>query len=337
MVGLGILGIGRIGRIHLQHVARHFDDAAVVAAMNPSEPGRDFARRLGVPFVTGDAAAVIGHPDVDAVLVCTSTHVHADLVEAAAAAGKAVFCEKPIDLSLPRVRQTLASVAAAGVPLMLAFNQRMDPSFAAVKSAIDEGRIGSLRSIHIISRDPAPPPIAYIRTSGGLFLDMGIHDFDMARHLAGAEAVEVYAKGAVLVDPAIGEAGDIDTAYVTIGFANGVTAMIENSRQSAYGYDQRLEAFGSAGMVRADNPLKTTALLSDATGLHGGRQLDFFVDRYAESYLREMRAFVDALQRGGPMPITGHDGLEAMRIALAAERSHREGRPVKVAEVDGGH
>jgi myo-inositol 2-dehydrogenase/D-chiro-inositol 1-dehydrogenase len=337
MVGLGILGIGRIGRIHLQHLVRDLDDVAVVAAMNPSEPGRDFARRHGVPFVTGDAAAVIGHPDVDAVLVCTPTHVHADHVEAAAAAGKAVFCEKPIDLSLERVRRTLAAVEAAGVPLMLAFNQRMDPSFAAVKAAIDDGRIGTLRSIHIISRDPAPPPIAYIRTSGGLFLDMGIHDFDMARHLAGAEAVEVYARGAVLVDPAIGEAGDIDTAYVTIGFANGVTAMVENCRQSAYGYDQRLEAFGSAGMVRADNPLKTTTLLSDARGLHGGRQLDFFVDRYAESYRRELRAFVDALQRGVPMPVTGHDGLEAMRIALAAERSHREGRPVRVAEVDAGH
>lgn len=333
MIGLGLLGIGRIGRIHLQHLVRHFDDAAVVAAMNPSEEGQAFARRLGVPFVTGDAGAVIRHPAVDAVLVCTSTHTHADYVMAAAAAGKAVFCEKPIDLSLDKVRRTLTAVETAGVPLMLAFNQRMDPSFAAVKSAIVDGRIGSLRSIHIVSRDPAPPPISYIRTSGGLFLDMGIHDFDMARHLAGAPAIDVYAKGANVVDPAIGEAGDVDTAHIVVSFANGVTAMIENCRQSAHGYDQRLEAFGSAGMVRAGNPLKSTTLLSDASGVHGERQLDFFIDRYTESYLREMRAFIDALQRGTAMPITGRDGLEAMHIALAAERSHREGRPVRIREI----
>lgn len=330
MIRLGMLGIGRIGRIHLQHIVRHFDDAVVTAAMNPSEGGREFARKLGVPFVTNDAMAVIQHPEVDAVLICTSTDVHADYVMAAASAGKAVFCEKPIDLTLEKVRKTLSAVETANIPLMLAFNQRMDPSFAAVKQAVAAGNIGTLRSIHVISRDPAPPPISYIESSGGLFLDMSIHDFDMARYISGGNAVEVYARGENLVDPAIGAAGDIDSAYIIIRFDNNVTAMIENSRQSAYGYDQRLEAFGSAGMVRAENPLKTTTVLSNVDGLHGDRQLDFFIDRYTESYLREMRAFVDAIKHGQPMPITGEDGLAAMQIALAAQRSYEEGRPLKV-------
>lgn len=332
MIRLGLLGIGRIGRIHLQHINRHFDDATVVAAMSPSEPGRAFARQLGVPFVTDDASAVIRHPEVDALLICSPTNAHADQICAAAAAGKAIFCEKPVDLTLDKVRRTLSLVEDAGVPLMLAFNQRMDPSFSAVKSAIEQGRIGTLRSIHIISRDPAPPPISYIKSSGGMFLDMSIHDFDMARHLAGAAPIEVYARGANHIDPAIGAAGDIDSAYIMISFENGVTAMIENSRQAAYGYDQRLEAFGSEGMVRAENPLKTTTVLSNADGIHGDRQLDFFIDRYTESYLREMRAFVDALKLGQPMPITGEDGLEAMYIALAAMRSHQESRPVLLSE-----
>jgi len=332
MVKLGLLGIGRIGRIHLQNISNHFDDAKVMAAMNPSEGGRAFARKVGVPFVTDDAMAVITHAEVDAVLICTSTDAHADYVIAAAAAGKAVFCEKPIDLTLEKVEQTLSAVETAGIPLMLAFNQRMDPYFAAVRRAVMAGEIGTLRSIHIISRDPAPPPISYIQSSGGLFLDMTIHDFDMARYISGGNAVEVYARGENLVDPAIGKAGDIDSAYIIIRFDNGVTAMIENSRQCAYGYDQRLEAFGSAGMVRAENPLKTSMTLSNGSGIHGDRQLDFFIDRYAESYRLEMRAFVDALKNGVPMPITGEDGLAAMQISLAAQRSYKEGRPVRLVQ-----
>ena len=332
MTNLALLGIGRIGRIHLENISR-FPDARVIAAMNPSEGGRAFARKFNVPLVTDDAMEAICHPDVDAVLICTSTDVHADYVIAAARAGKAIFCEKPLDLSLDKVKQTLAIVEEAGVPLMLAFNQRMDPSFAQVKSAISDGSIGQLRSIHIISRDPAPPPIPYIKSSGGLFLDMTIHDLDMARFLTKSDVIEVYAKGYNLVDPAIGEAGDIDTGYLLLTFANQVTVMIENSRQAAYGYDQRLEAFGSKGMVKADNPLLTTTVLSDQVGSHGARTLDFFIDRYTESYVREMRAFLDALQSNSPMPITGQDGLEAMYIALAAKRSMELGRPVRMEEV----
>lgn len=330
MINLGLLGIGRIGKIHLSNVVRHFPGARVVAAMNPSEPGRAFARSLQVPFVTANADEVIHHPEVDALLVCTATEAHADYVIAAARAGKAIFCEKPLDLSLEKVNTTLAEVKKAGVPLMLAFNQRMDPSFQEVKQAISDGRIGELRSIQIISRDPAPPPVSYIKSSGGLFLDMSIHDFDMARYLAGADVQEVYARGLNLVDPAIGEAGDIDTGYVMISFKNNVTAMIENSRQASYGYDQRLEAFGSLGMVRAGNPLKTTTQFLDAQGIRLSRNLDFFIDRYAESYLLELAAFLDALKEGKAMPITGEDGLQAMRISLAAKKSMLENRPVRI-------
>jgi myo-inositol 2-dehydrogenase/D-chiro-inositol 1-dehydrogenase len=333
MTNLGLLGIGRIGRIHLENISSRFSDARVIAAMNPSEAGRTFAQKFQVPLVTDNALEVIHHPEVDAVLICTSTDVHADYVIAAAKAGKAIFCEKPLDLSLEKVKQTLAIVDEAGVPLMLAFNQRMDPSFAQVKTAITSGAIGQLRSIHIISRDPAPPPIPYIKSSGGLFLDMTIHDLDMARFLTNSDVTEVYAKGYNLVDPAIGEAGDIDSAYLLLSFANNVTVMIENSRQASYGYDQRLEAFGSLGMVKADNPLRTTTVLSDSEGSHASRTLDFFIDRYTESYVREMRAFLDALQTKSPMPITGQDGLEAMYIALAAQRSLELGRPVRMEEV----
>lgn len=333
MINLGLLGIGRIGKIHLGNIVRHFPDARVVAAMNPSEPGRAFARSLNVPFVTDNADEVLHHPGVDAVLICTATDAHADYVVAAARAGKAIFCEKPLDLALAKVRATLDEVKKAGVPLMLAFNQRLDPSFQEVRNAIINGQIGDLRSLHIISRDPAPPPVSYIRSSGGLFLDMSIHDFDMARFLAGAEVDDVYAKGFNLVDPVIGEAGDIDTGYVMISFKNKVTALIENSRQANYGYDQRLEAFGSAGMIRAENPLKTTTQYLNGGGVHLSRNLDFFIDRYAESYLLELAAFLDALKEKTPMPITGDDGLQAMLISLAAKKSMQENRPVRIEEV----
>lgn len=333
MINLGLLGIGRIGKIHLSNIVRHFPDARVVAAMNPSEAGRAFARSLNVPLVTDNPDDVLNHPGVDGLLICTATDAHADYVIAAARAGKAIFCEKPLDLSLEKVRMTLDAVKTAGVPLMLAFNQRLDPSFQEVKKAITSGRIGELRSLHIISRDPGPPPVSYIQSSGGLFLDMSIHDFDMARYLADAEVEDVFAKGFNLVDPAIGEAGDIDTGYIMISFKNQVTALIENSRQANYGYDQRLEAFGSGGMIRAENPLKTTTQYLNEDGVHLSRNLDFFIDRYAESYLLELAAFLDALREKKPMPITGDDGLQAMLIALAANKSMRENRPVRIEEV----
>ena len=333
MINIGILGLGRIGRIHLENLSTRIEGVRVLAAMNPSEGGRQFAQKFNVPLVTSNADDVINHPDIDAVLICTSTNVHADYVIKVARAGKAIFCEKPLDLSLQKVRETLAVVKQSGVPLMLAFNQRLDPNFQEVEQALLKGRIGKLRSIHIISRDPGPPPISYIKASGGLFLDMTIHDIDMARYLVGDEVKEVFARGYNLVDPEIGKAGDIDSAYLMLTFKNDVTVVIENCRHASYGYDQRLEVFGSEGMMKAENPLKTTNWIMDKEGVHLSRNLDFFIDRYAESYRIEMDTFIECLQKKMPMPITGEDGLSAMLIALAANISVKENRVVKIEEL----
>ena len=335
MINIGILGLGRIGKIHLENLCTRIDGVRVLAAMNPSEPGRKFAEKFNVPLVTESADDVINHPEIDAILICTSTNVHADYVMKVAKAGKAIFCEKPLDLSLEKVRETLAVVESSKVPLMLAFNQRLDPNFQEIKQVVLKGRIGKLRSVHIISRDPGPPPIPYIKASGGLFLDMTIHDLDMARYIVGEEVKEVYAKGYNLVDPEIGKAGDIDSAYLMLTFNNDVTVLIENSRHASYGYDQRLEVFGSEGMMKAENPLKTTNYLLDQSGVHLSRNLDFFIDRYAESYRIEMQTFVECLQKKIPMPITGDDGLKAMLIALAANISLKEKRPVRLDEIEG--
>jgi myo-inositol 2-dehydrogenase/D-chiro-inositol 1-dehydrogenase len=333
VINLGILGLGRIGRIHLENLSTRIEGVRVLAAMNPSEGGQQFAQKFNVPLVTSNADDVINHPDIDAVLICTPTNLHADYVISVARAGKAIFCEKPLDLSLQKVRETLAVVKQSGVPLMLAFNQRLDPNFQEVKQALLKGRIGKLRSIHIISRDPGPPPISYIKVSGGLFLDMTIHDIDMARYLVGDEVKEVFARGYNLVDPEIGKAGDIDSAYLMLTFKNDVTVVIENCRHASYGYDQRLEVFGSEGMMKAENPLKTTNWIMDKEGVHLSRNLDFFIDRYAESYRIEMDTFIECLQKKMPMPITGEDGLSAMLIALAANISVKENRVVKIEEL----
>lgn len=266
-IRLGILGLGRIGKIHLENLCTKIQGVEVIAAMNPSAEGRSFANRYNVPLVTDNALEVLHHADIDAVLICSPTSTHADFVIEAAEASKAIFCEKPLDLSLDKVRHTLQIVKKANVPLMLAFNQRMDPNFAAVKKQIETGSLGRLYSAHIISRDPGPPPISYIKHSGGMFMDMTIHDFDMARYIVGAEVTEVYARGYNLIDPEIGNAGDIDTAVIVLTFENNVTVTIENSRKATYGYDQRLEVFGSMGMMKADNPLKNTSSFLTSGGL----------------------------------------------------------------------
>jgi myo-inositol 2-dehydrogenase / D-chiro-inositol 1-dehydrogenase len=332
MIKVGILGVGRIGKIHLRNLAATRQGVEVVAAMNPSEAGQAFARQYRVPLVTSDPGKVLEHPDIDAVIISSPTPTHADYVLRAAKAGKAIFCEKPLDLSLDKVRHTLQLVREAGVPLMLAFNQRFDPTFAGIREAVQAGNIGHPHLLRIVSRDPAPPPLSYIRSSGGMFLDMTIHDFDMARYLLGGKVVEVYAKGYNLLDPEIGRAGDIDTGVVVLTFDTKATAIIENSRQSSYGYDQRLEIFGSTGMLRAENPLKDTHYYSNSAGTHQARHLDFFMDRYALSYEQELEAFLQALREKKPMPVTGEDGLQAMVIAEAANASLQQNRAVRLAD-----
>ncbi|ULQ54039.1 inositol 2-dehydrogenase [Flavihumibacter fluvii] len=332
-IRIGIIGLGRIGKIHLENLCTRIEGVEVIGAMNPSKPGQKFAERFNLKIVTDNAGELINNPGIDAIVISSPTDSHADYVIQAARAGKAIFCEKPLDLSLVKVKETLQIVKASKVPLMLAFNQRLDPNFADVKVKISEGKIGKLHTVHIISRDPAPPPISFIKRSGGLFMDMTIHDFDMANFLVDAEVVEVYAKGYNLVDPEIGKAGDIDTGVVIITFRNHVTVLIENSRKATYGYDQRLEVFGSKGMIRVENPLKTTNSYFNEEGRHSARNPDFFMDRYIDSYFQEMKVFIESLQAKKVMPITGEDGLKAMLIAEAANRSVKENRPIQMKEI----
>jgi len=332
-IKVGILGLGRIGKIHLENLLGKISGVEVVAAVNPSERGQDVARKFNVPIISSDANAIFDNKEIEAVLICSPNDTHADYVTRAAQSGKAVFCEKPLDLSLKKVKEIIDVTKKYKVPLMVAFNQRFDVNFSKIKSLVQNGKVGDLRTIKITSRDPAPPPIEYIKSSGGLFLDMTIHDFDMTRYIANSEVIEVFAKGSNLVDPAIGEAGDVDTGFVMLSFENGATAIIENSRQAAYGYDQRLEVFGSKGMAQANNNFKDTHQFLDETGVHGARPLDFFMDRYIDSYLYEMNAFIQALSQKTEPPVTGTDGLKATAIAIAANASMKENRPVKVSEI----
>lgn len=329
-IKVGILGLGRIGKIHLENLVSKISQAEVIAAVNPSVAGQNFARKLNVPLVSSDPDIVFKHKEIDAVLICSPSDTHADYIIRAAEAGKAIFCEKPLDLSLEKIQEILEATEKHKVPLMVAFNQRFDPDFFKIKSLVDEGKIGDLRTIRITSRDPAPPPLSYIKSSGGLFLDMTIHDFDMARYIANSEVVEVFAKGHNLVDPLIGEAGDIDTGYILLTFKNGATAMIENSRQAAYGYDQRLEVYGSLGMAQAANKLNDAHQFYNKSGAHGSRPVDFFLERYMASYRHEMEAFIIAVSKGEKLPVTGEDGLKATVIALAANKSMAENRPIPI-------
>jgi myo-inositol 2-dehydrogenase/D-chiro-inositol 1-dehydrogenase len=330
MIKTGIIGIGRMGRIHLENICTQLSAVEVIAVMNPGEEGQQFAGKWGVPLITDDADLVIKHPDIDAVIISSATPFHADYAIAAAKEGKAIFCEKPLDLHPEKVKKVLDIIEQYKVPFMLAFNQRFDPHFNEVKEFISSGKLGDLNAVHIISRDPAPPPLNYLLSSGGLFLDMTIHDFDMARHLVESEVKEVFAKGSARNYPDIDRIGDIDTGYVWLTFENGVTVMIENSRATSYGYDQRIEAFGTKGMIKTENPLKTTNQILDAQGVHLSCNQDFFMDRYEKSYLLELKAFFHALAHRLPMPVTGIDGLKAMEIAMAAQKSRVENRPVRL-------
>ncbi len=273
---------------------------------------------------------LLADPAVDAVAICSSTETHADLIVAAARAGKAIFCEKPISLELAEVDRALGAVEAAGVPFQIGFNRRFDPAHQAVHEAVMRGDVGDPQLVRISSRDPAPPPMEYVRGSGGIFLDMTIHDFDMARYVTGSEVVEVFARGAVRIDPAFADAGDVDTAVVTLVHESGCLTAIDNSRQAVYGYDQRVEVFGSRGVATSENPLAHTAVVRTADGASSAALPYFFLERYIPSYVREWEAFVQAVQTGGPTPVSGPDARAPLVIGLAAWQSLTEGRPVKI-------
>jgi myo-inositol 2-dehydrogenase / D-chiro-inositol 1-dehydrogenase len=334
MLRIAVIGVGRIGSMHADLLARRVGGVEVACVADAhEETARAIGAELDVPAV-GVEEALAG--DAEAVAICSSTDTHADLIVAAARAGKAIFCEKPVSLDLGEVDRALHEVEAAGVPFQIGFNRRFDPAHQAVYDAVASGAVGQPQIVRISSRDPAPPPLAYVAVSGGIFLDMTIHDFDMARYVAGSEVVEVFARGAVQIDDGFGDAGDVDTALVTLAHENGCLTAIDNSRQAVYGYDQRVEVFGSAGMAASENPLAHTAVVRTADGAQLPTLPYFYLERYVPSYLREWDAFVVAVEHGRTPPVTAADARAPLVIGLAAWRSLREGRPVEVAEIDAG-
>lgn len=328
MMNIAILGCGRIGQVHARTLAGM--DQARVAAVSDAVPeaAEALSASTGAPAMTGEA--ILADDGIDAVVIGTPTATHHDLIHEAAAAGKAIFCEKPVDLSADRTRACIAAVAKAGVPMLVAFNRRFDPNFAHLQSRITSGDLGDVEMVTILSRDPSPPPVSYIAQSGGLFRDMMIHDFDMARFLLGEEPVEVFAQGSCLVDPEIGEAGDVDTAMVTLKTASGKIAQISNSRRASYGYDQRIEVHGSKALARADNMLENTVEIAGASGFTRAPAQHFFLERYTAAYAAEMTHFVDCVKKGVALKPDGDDGLRAQLLADAADASCRDGQMHRV-------
>ncbi len=333
-LNIGIIGAGRIGKVHMQSITYNVPTAKVLGITDVFKDGlQELADKYGIEKVYADYKEMLADKDIDAVLVCSSTDTHADISIEAAKAGKHVFCEKPVDLTPEKVQAVIDAVAEAGVKLQVGFNRRFDHNFAHVRSLINEGKVGNLELIKITSRDPEPPPAEYAAVSGGMFLDMTIHDFDMARFLAGSDVTEVYASATCLVDPAIGEAGDVDTAIINLKFENGALGVIDNSRRAAYGYDQRIEVFGSKGAAMAANDTPTNVTVMNAEGVTTDKPLYFFLERYMQSFRDEMVQFVDAVLNDKETPTTGVDGLNSILVALAAKKSVKEGRPVKISEI----
>ena len=331
-ISIGLIGLGRIGRMHAELLVRRVPGAAVGIVYDVHAPfAADVAQELGVALA-GSVQEVLAS-DVDAVAICSSADTHVDLMVAAAEAGKAVFCEKPVSLFLDELERGLGAIEAHGVPFQVGFNRRFDPAHASVAEAVAAGRIGEPLLVRISSRDPEPPSLEYVRTSGGLFLDMTIHDFDMARFVTGSEVVEVFARGGVRVAPELAEAGDIDTALVTLVHASGCLTAIDNCRATAYGFDQRVEAFGSQGMAASENPPAYSGVLTTAGGARRPPLPHFFLERYLPSYEREWQAFVGALQTGTAPSVGAEDARAPLVIGLAALRSLREGRAVRLEEV----
>jgi len=326
MVRFGLLGAGRIGKLHGANIAASPEAELVAVADIDTKAATALATAHGAEARAPDE--IIGAKDIDAVLIGTSTDTHSDYIEKAVTAGKAVLCEKPVDLDSKRIETCLKVVERAGQPLMIGFNRRFDPNFAALKKRLDAGAVGEVEMVTIMSRDPGPPPVAYIERSGGLYRDMMIHDFDMARFLLGEEPVVVHAVGSVLVDPAIGEAGDVDTAMVMMRTASGKLCQISCSRRATYGYDQRIEVHGSEGMIRAGNIHETTVEVASKAGFTSDPVMNFFLERYTQAYRDELSAFIDAVENGKPTSPSGHDGLMAQRLADAATQSWTSGQPV---------
>lgn len=329
-INIALIGLGRMGKIHFNHLQNFIPGVSIAAVSDALYPEENFRNEFGSFLFSSNPEDVLGNPDIDAVVICTPTSSHATLVDKSIDAGKHIFCEKPLDLSLDVTKKLLQKAADANIKLMLGFNRRFDPEFLQAKRSTMAGRIGNLQIIKITNRDPGIPPIEFIKTSGGMFMDFSIHDFDMARYIMNKKIVEVFAKGLVFIDEAVGKAGDIDTALITLTFEDGTYAVIDNSRKAVYGYDQRIEIFGDKGMIQVDNNLYHRNMIFDAEGIHQALPLNSFTERYRRSYLNEMEMFIDALINNTSLPITNEDIITATTIAYAAQESMKEKRPVRL-------
>lgn len=333
-IKVGIIGAGRIGQVHAKSITYHIPGAEIAAVSDIYAPSAEkLAKQLDIPNYYEDYHKILEDDSIKAVLICSSTDTHADIAIEAAKAGKHIFCEKPVDLTVDKIKAVIKAVDEAGVKLQIGFNRRYDHNFAHIKELAQNGKIGDIQTVKITSRDPEPPSIDYVKVSGGLFLDMTVHDFDMARFIGG-EVEQVYANAAVTVDPAIGEAGDVDTALVALKFKSGAIGVIDNCRRAAYGYDQRLEVFGKNGQASAANDTPTRVEFIDENGATTDKPLYFFLERYMQSFTDEMTEFIDCVVNDKPTKTTVYDGLEALRLGLAAKLSVKENRPVKLSEIE---
>ncbi len=334
-VNVGLIGAGRIGRVHAENLAYRLPAANLLMVADIMKASAEkCAADYQIPTIAKNPQIIFDDNNIEAVIICSSTNTHAQFISQAAEAGKHIFCEKPIALDLKKIDEALQAVKQAGVKLQIGFNRRFDPNFKHVRELVANGKIGNPHLVRITSRDPAPPPIAYIKVSGGIFMDMTIHDFDMARYLLADEVEEIYAAGGVLVDPAIGEAGDLDTAVITLRYKNGAIGSIDNSRRAVYGYDQRVEVFGSEGGVLVSNNRPHNAIYSNAQAVNTALPFYFFLERYTEAYLAEMQAFIEAIQQDTPPLVSGIDGRIPVVMGQAAWLSYKENRPVKLSEVE---
>ena len=335
MLKVGIIGAGRIGKVHITSISTRVKDASIKTVADPfmNDETAAWAKSMGVEHVTKDYKEIIDDPEIDAVLICSSTDTHSPISVEAIKAGKHVFCEKPIDHDIDKIQAVIDALKGTNLKYMVGFNRRFDHNFEAVQAAVAAGKIGRPEIIKITSRDPEPPSPEYVKVSGGMFLDMTIHDFDMVRFLAGCDAEEVYVQAANLVDPAIGEAGDVDTAVITLKMENGAIAVIDNCRKAVYGYDQRAEVFGSEGMVAVTNDSASLAVISNAQGVTGEKPLFFFLERYMDAYGKEVTEFINAINNDTDTPLGVEDGLKPVLMGLAAKKSVEEHRPVKISEI----
>ena len=331
---IGIIGAGRIGKVHANNLSRRVPDAEVIAVSDVDESSaQELASQLGVMYAYKDYHNVIDDPDIDAIFICSSTDTHSQISVEAARAGKHIFCEKPIDHDLDKIKEVLKEVKAAGIKYQVGFNRRFDRNFKHVKEVVTSGGIGDVQIVKVTSRDPAAPSIDYVKVSGGIFVDMTIHDFDMVRYLSGSEVTEVSAMGACLVDPEIAKEGDVDTCVISLRFANGAIGVIDNSRQAVYGYDQRVEVFGSKGMISAENETPNNTTLFTSNGVIREKPLHFFLERYNEAFIEEETAFVNACLNDQVTPVGVYDGLQPVLIAIAAkESSAMGGVPIRVVQ-----